>query len=88
MAKDQFASEVERRDHDSLQTSDKSDNFAPADEDKEALDAITPGEANAPTPAVPPMKDGGTRAWLQVAGSFLVFGKSVNTCLRFFPLIS
>jgi hypothetical protein len=23
----------------------------------------------------PPLKDGGTRAWLQVAGSFLVFGK-------------
>ncbi|SMQ56016.1 unnamed protein product [Zymoseptoria tritici ST99CH_3D7] len=66
--------EDERQDHDSIPGSEKSDTFAKTDEDKQAVEMITPAEAHAHTPAAPPMKDGGTRAWLQVAGSFLVFG--------------
>jgi hypothetical protein len=84
MHEDRTATGKESRDH----ASEKSDQFAQTDEDKEALEMISPGEANAPTPAAPPMKDGGTRAWLQVAGSFLVFGKYVKSITASFQRTS
>lgn len=53
---------------------EKDGNITAIPDEQDATKVATPVSAPPPPAAADPAKDGGTRAWLQVAGSFLVFG--------------